>query len=111
MLVVSQVNGFLRFLPSICDTISGGDMFTNQAISNVLQILKDITNRYKLLCGHRVSYVPGWDCHGMPIEQKALAEARADHKTMQPLEIRKKGECPCQTWLFYVLQIYMYTLD
>ena len=29
----------------------------------------------------------------MPIEQKALAEARADHKTMEPLQIRKKGEC------------------
>lgn len=55
------------------------------------KILKDITNRYKLLRGHRVSYIPGWDCHGMPIEQKALAEARADHKTMKPLEIRKKA--------------------
>ena len=55
------------------------------------QILKDITNRYKLLQGYKVTYIPGWDCHGMPIEQKALAEIKADHMSMAPLEIRSKG--------------------
>jgi isoleucyl-tRNA synthetase len=34
--------------------------------------------RYQLLRGRRVHYVPGWDCHGLPIELKALAEARAE---------------------------------
>jgi isoleucyl-tRNA synthetase len=32
----------------------------------------DMINRYKLMRGYRVSYVPGWDCHGLPIELKAL---------------------------------------
>jgi len=36
------------------------------------KILKDIVNRYKLLRGHRVQFIPGWDCHGLPIEHKAL---------------------------------------
>jgi isoleucyl-tRNA synthetase len=36
------------------------------------KILKDITNRFKIQTGHRVHYIPGWDCHGLPIEQKAL---------------------------------------
>jgi isoleucyl-tRNA synthetase len=53
--------------------------------------MKDITNRYKMLRGYRVHYAPGWDCHGLPIEQKALASARADHRNMDPLDIRKKG--------------------
>jgi isoleucyl-tRNA synthetase len=36
------------------------------------KVLKDIINRYKLMRGYRVHYVPGWDCHGLPIELKAL---------------------------------------
>ena len=30
--------------------------------------LKDISNRFQLLRGKRVDYIPGWDCHGLPIE-------------------------------------------
>jgi isoleucyl-tRNA synthetase len=36
------------------------------------KILKDIICRTQLARGKRVSYVPGWDCHGLPIELKAL---------------------------------------
>ncbi len=57
----------------------------------ILQILKDVTNRYKLLQGHRVNFIPGWDCHGLPIEQKALAQIGEDHTAMQPQNIRKLG--------------------
>ena len=32
------------------------------------KILKDIINKYNLLLGKYVNYVPGWDCHGLPIE-------------------------------------------
>lgn len=39
-----------------------------------LQILKDITLRQKLLQGYKVHYVPGWDCHGLPIELKATQQ-------------------------------------
>lgn len=37
-----------------------------------LQVLKDIVNRAELLQGARVCFMPGWDCHGLPIELKAL---------------------------------------
>lgn len=36
------------------------------------KILKDIILRYKLISGRKVHYHPGWDCHGLPIELKAL---------------------------------------
>jgi len=36
------------------------------------QVLKDIINRFQLLQGRRAKYVPGWDCHGLPIELKVL---------------------------------------
>ncbi|CAE7798300.1 ileS, partial [Symbiodinium sp. KB8] len=36
------------------------------------KVLKDVFNRHRMLRGHSVRYVPGWDCHGLPIELKAL---------------------------------------
>lgn len=30
--------------------------------------LKDVVNKYKLMSGHKVRFVPGWDCHGLPTE-------------------------------------------
>lgn len=57
------------------------------------QIMKDITNRYKLLHGYRVHYIPGWDCHGTPIEQKALAEIRSsEYRKMNAIDVRNKGD-------------------
>ncbi|CAL3970162.1 hypothetical protein PZA11_006440 [Diplocarpon coronariae] len=38
------------------------------------KILKDIILRHKVQEGRRVVYVPGWDCHGLPIEIKALEQ-------------------------------------
>ncbi|MBF2098517.1 MAG: isoleucine--tRNA ligase [Gloeomargaritaceae cyanobacterium C42_A2020_066] len=55
------------------------------------KILKDIINKYRLLRGNKVRYVPGWDCHGLPIELKALNETRAGQllgKRARPLELR-----------------------
>ncbi len=34
------------------------------------KISKDIINRYWMMQGYEVPYVPGWDCHGLPIEHK-----------------------------------------
>uniref|UniRef100_A0A060TE49 isoleucine--tRNA ligase n=1 Tax=Blastobotrys adeninivorans TaxID=409370 RepID=A0A060TE49_BLAAD len=39
------------------------------------KILKDIINRQNLMRGRRVNYIPGWDCHGLPIELAAMANA------------------------------------
>lgn len=50
------------------------------------KILKDFINRYKLLKGYRLSYRPGWDCHGLPIEQKALKDISFN---THPLTVRK----------------------
>nr|XP_015840363.1 PREDICTED: isoleucine--tRNA ligase, mitochondrial isoform X2 [Tribolium castaneum] len=50
------------------------------------KILKDTILRYHILKGHKVHYVPGWDCHGLPIELKALSKPGAE-----ALEIRSKA--------------------
>ncbi|XP_037072285.1 isoleucine--tRNA ligase, mitochondrial-like [Pollicipes pollicipes] len=54
----------------------------------VNKILKDIVLRYKVMRRVRVRYRPGWDCHGLPIELKALSQISEDHTRLQPLAIR-----------------------
>ena len=57
------------------------------------KILKDIINRYKLLQGHKVHYVPGWDCHGLPIELKVLQSLKpGDRQALTPLTLRQKAK-------------------
>ncbi|KAL8966483.1 MAG: hypothetical protein Q9183_003356, partial [Haloplaca sp. 2 TL-2023] len=58
------------------------------------KILKDITCRFQLSLGKKVRYVPGWDCHGLPIEIKALEQLKArtrgfDAKSASPSQIRE----------------------
>jgi isoleucyl-tRNA synthetase len=46
-----------------------GDLHIGHALN---KILKDFIVKHQLLRGKRVSYIPGWDCHGLPIELKVL---------------------------------------
>ncbi|MEP0772362.1 isoleucine--tRNA ligase [Trichocoleus sp. ST-U1] len=56
------------------------------------KILKDIINRYQLLQGRKVRYVPGWDCHGLPIELKVLQQMKpAERQNLTPLDLRHKA--------------------
>ncbi|KAJ7415906.1 hypothetical protein WISP_75384 [Willisornis vidua] len=40
--------------------------------------------------GYKVHYVPGWDCHGLPIELKALSEVKGA-ESLSPIEIRQRA--------------------
>lgn len=54
--------------------------------------LKDIINRYQILKGRKVRYVPGWDCHGLPIELKVIQDLpREERQNLSPLELRQKA--------------------
>ena len=44
------------------------------------KILKDVINRWKILQGFHCQYIPGWDCHGLPIELKALSKSKSREK-------------------------------
>lgn len=56
------------------------------------KILKDIINRYQILQGRKVRYVPGWDCHGLPIELKVLQNMKAgEREQLTPLTLRYKA--------------------
>ncbi len=54
------------------------------------KILKDLVVRSRSMAGHEVRYVPGWDCHGLPIEHKVMKELGADAAGLGTMEIRQR---------------------
>lgn len=54
------------------------------------KILKDITLKTHLADGQQIHYKPGWDCHGLPIELKALNKTKIKSK-LTPNEIRSQA--------------------
>ncbi len=66
------------------------------------KILKDVINKSWQMMGYDAPYVPGWDCHGLPIEWKVEEQYRADGKDkdqVNPIDFR--GECRdfAQKWV------------
>ena len=59
---------------------ANGNLHIGHALNKVL---KDIINRYELLKGKKVHYVPGWDCHGLPIELKTLEKLGKERKELE----------------------------
>jgi isoleucyl-tRNA synthetase len=51
------------------------------------KVLKDIVVRARLMDGMRVPYVPGWDCHGLPIEHKVVTEMNEKGKLQKVMEL------------------------
>ena len=53
------------------------------------KILKDIINKFYILSGYQVPYIPGWDCHGLPIEHKVFEKLKKKKHEVDPLTVRK----------------------
>ncbi len=69
---------------------ANGSLHVGHALN---KILKDIINKYQLLNGRKVRFVPGWDCHGLPIELKVLQTLKQDErKALTPIALRKKAK-------------------
>ena len=64
---------------------ANGDVHMGTALN---KILKDFVVKSQTMLGKRAPYVPGWDCHGLPIEYKVVKESR----DLSPLEVRKRSE-------------------
>jgi isoleucyl-tRNA synthetase len=54
------------------------------------KIIKDIVVKSKAMAGFRTPYVPGWDCHGMPIEHQVTKELGGKARGLSQLEIRRR---------------------
>ncbi len=63
------------------------------------KILKDVLIRYKAMSGHKAYYRPGFDCHGLPIEQKVLQKLGGKARKLSPVEIRAECRRYAQKWV------------
>jgi isoleucyl-tRNA synthetase len=71
---------------------ANGDVHMGTALN---KILKDFVVKSQTMLGKRAPYVPGWDCHGLPIEYKVVKESRE----LSPLEVRKRCEAFAQKFI------------
>ena len=63
------------------------------------KVLKDIVVKSRNMQGQRAEYVPGWDCHGLPIEHKVEQELKKKKKELDTLTIRKICRSYAAKWL------------
>ena len=66
------------------------------------KILKDIIVKSKTMEGFRAPYIPGWDCHGLPIEHQVTKELGEKKKTLSAIELRQR--CRDYAEKFYRIQ-------
>jgi len=64
---------------------ANGDVHMGTALNKVL---KDFIVKSRAMLGFRAPYIPGWDCHGLPIEFKVVKESRG----LAPAEVRRRSE-------------------
>jgi isoleucyl-tRNA synthetase len=76
---------------------ANGDVHIGTALN---KILKDIIVKYKTLRGFNAPYVPGWDCHGLPIEFKVSQELRkAGDTSSDAATVRKACEAYARKYI------------
>jgi isoleucyl-tRNA synthetase len=75
---------------------TNGDVHIGTALN---KSLKDITLRYRTMTGHRTPYVPGWDCHGLPIEQKVMRQLQSENKQVSTAEMRSLCDAFSESWI------------
>ena len=82
---------------------ANGNLHIGHALN---KILKDVINRSHRMAGFAVHYIPGWDCHGLPIEWKVEEEyrkAKRDKDSIPVLQFRAE----CRAWAAKWLDVQM----
>jgi isoleucyl-tRNA synthetase len=60
--------------------------------TGVNKILKDLVVKYRSMRGYESPYIPGWDCHGLPIEHKVRTELGREAESLGVEEVRRRCE-------------------
>jgi isoleucyl-tRNA synthetase len=91
--------GATRYIFHDGPPFANGDIHIGHAMNKVL---KDIVVRSRSLMGFDAPYIPGWDCHGLPIEWKVEEEYRKkkrDKDDVPPREFRAECRAYAQKWV------------
>jgi isoleucyl-tRNA synthetase len=63
------------------------------------KVLKDVVVRFHNLAGRLSEYVPGWDCHGLPIELAVEKDLGSKRREMSPAEVRRACRAYAQKYV------------
>lgn len=84
--VQQQAQGQPKFILHDGPPYANGDIHMGTTMN---KILKDIVVKYHSMAGYDAPYVPGWDTHGLPIEQQAIKALKLDRHQVNVLEFRR----------------------
>ncbi len=84
--IIEKNKGNTPFILHDGPPYANGDIHMGHALN---KILKDIIVRYKNLQGFYAPYVPGWDTHGLPIEQQAIKKLGINRHEAGPVKFRQ----------------------
>jgi len=86
--IKAQSKGKPKYILHDGPPYANGDIHIGHALN---KILKDIVIKYKNMQGFDAPYVPGWDCHGLPIEHQLLKELKISKNDIDQIDFRKKA--------------------
>jgi isoleucyl-tRNA synthetase len=87
-----RAEGAPKFILHDGPPFANGDVHMGTALNKVL---KDLVVKSRTMAGYEAPFIPGWDCHGLPIEFKVVQEARDE----EPAEIRRRCEKFARGWI------------
>src|SRR3984893_316779 len=91
--------GRVKFVLHDGPPYANGNIHMGTALGSML---KDVVTRSQQMMGFESNYVPGWDCHGLPIEWKVEEEYRAkgrDKDKVPVIEFRRECRAFAQHWV------------
>jgi len=87
-LIKKNRKGSSKFILHDGPPYANGDIHIGHALN---KILKDIIIKYKTMKGFDAPYVPGWDCHGLPVEHQLFKELGISKYEIDKVAFRKKA--------------------
>jgi len=85
--IIKQSEGLPKFILHDGPPYANGHIHMGTALN---KILKDFIIKSKFMSGYDSLYVPGWDCHGLPIEHQVEKELKAANKPVETTALRKR---------------------
>ncbi|MCX5710779.1 MAG: isoleucine--tRNA ligase, partial [Candidatus Omnitrophica bacterium] len=86
--ILKKSNGKPKYVLHDGPPYANGDIHIGHALNKTL---KDIVVKYKNLQGFDSPYVPGWDCHGLPVEHQLFKELKINKYQIAQVDFRKKA--------------------
>jgi isoleucyl-tRNA synthetase len=90
--IVAQSKGKPTFILHDGPPFANGDVHMGTALNKVL---KDLIVKSKTMAGFHTPFIPGWDCHGLPIEFKVVKSAAG----LSPVQIRTLSEAEARKYI------------